>query len=111
MAKAGGGDGGKLLLAIGGVLLLAWLLDGRGKQNSPLVPDALENQLDQVVEALNRKFGHRWVTLGLDTLQTYLQRTLPGPAGLLNTVLWVEQNYAHLAGGAKKQFAVNSLGR
>jgi hypothetical protein len=109
MAKRGGGDGGKVLLAIGGVALLAWLLSGRGKQNSPFIPDVIENELDRVVEALNRRFGHRWVTYGLDALQAFLQRALPGPAGLLNTVLWVEQNYAHLTGSAKKQLAVNAL--
>lgn len=109
MAKRGGGDGGKVLVTIGVVVLLAWLLSGRGKRNASLVPDSIENELDRMVEALNRKFGHRWVTLGLDTLQTYLQRTFPGPAGLLNTVLWVEQNYAQLAGSAKKQLAVNTL--
>lgn len=109
MAKRGGGDAGTVLFAIGGVVLLAWLLSGRGKQNSPLVPDAIENQLDRLVDALNGKFGHRWVAYGLDFLQAYLQRALPGPAGLLNTVLWVEQTYAHLPGSAKKQLAIDAL--
>jgi hypothetical protein len=111
MAKRGGGNGETILLGIAGVVVLAWLLKGRGEQNSRLIPDSIENQLDRVVDALNRQFGHRWVTLGLNALQTYLQRALPGPAALLNTILWVEQNYSHLAGSAKKQLAVDALRR
>jgi hypothetical protein len=109
MAKRGGIDGGKILAMMGGVALLAWLLSGRGKQNSPFIPDAIENQLDRVVETLNQRFGHRWVTYGMDALQTYLQRAFPVPAALLNAILWVEQNYVHLNGSAKRQIAVNAL--
>jgi hypothetical protein len=109
MAKRGGGDLERVLFAVGGVVLLAWLLNGRGKQNSSLVPDAIENQLDRLVDALNKKFGHRWVTAGLDLLQDYLQRALPGLAGLLNTVLWIEKTNPQLPGSAKKQLAIKAL--
>lgn len=91
-------------------VVLVYLATGRGKQNSPFIPDAIEDQLDRVVEVLNRRFGHRWVNYALDSLERYLTWALPGPAALLSTVHWVEQNHGYLTGSAKKQLAVDTFG-
>ena len=109
MAKKGGGDDGLglVLLALAG-LGLAWLIGGRGKTNSPVIPDKLEEQIDLVVESLNEQFGHQWVDLGLSALQAYLERTLPQVAWLVNAVYAAEQAYRNIpkAGYAKKQVAL-----
>jgi hypothetical protein len=109
MAKRGGGNQGLILLgaAVAGVLLL-YLKTGRGENNSPLIPDSIEDPIDRIVYALNQKFGRRWVNLGLDVLQAYIERAMPGVASLVNRVYQAEAAYAQYAnaGRAKKQFAL-----
>ena len=91
MAKKSSGEGWALLGLLGVFVGLAWLASGRGQDNSPLVPDALENQIDFAVDKLNERFGHQWVTLGLDELQGHLESTYPQIAGLVYALLTVEQ--------------------
>ena len=90
MARKSSGEGW-VLLGLGVFVGLAWLVSGRGQDNSPLVPDALENQIDFAVDKLNNQFGHQWVTFGLDKLQGYLEKTYPQIALLVYTLLAVEQ--------------------
>ena len=114
MAKRGGDNA---LVALGvtallGFMAVAYLKTGRGQSNSPLVPDRLEDPIDKVVATLNNIFGRRWVTAGLNALQTQLHVALPGMSSLVDAVYWVEQNYGHLAGAAKKQHAKHiAMGR
>jgi hypothetical protein len=108
MAKRGG-DGG-VTVALGlllAVSVYAYVKSGRGKANSWLIPDAVEDPIDRVIEALNQKFGHKWVNFGLNAVQIYIERTIPGAAALVNGVFRAEQVYNHYlrAGGAKKQYA------
>lgn len=109
MAKKGGGDGGWALL---GLLLAAvgliYLKTGRGEDDSSLIPNTLEGKIDLVVAALNQRFGHQWVNLGLDILQAHIERTVPQVAALVNAVYSAEQAYRHIpkAGYAKKQAAI-----
>jgi hypothetical protein len=108
MAKRGGDNG---LLILGASLLvgwvaLSWLKTGRGENNSPLIPDAIEDPIDRVVATLNNIFGQRWVTAGLNALQAQLQVAMPGVAGLVDAVYQAEQNYGYLTGAGKKQVAV-----
>jgi len=104
------GDGGLVVLlgAVAAFGLLAYLKTGRGKDNSPLLPDALENQIERVVASLNQIFGRRWVDYALNVLQAQLERTMPGVAGLVDVVYQVEQKYRQVpsAGSAKKNEAV-----
>jgi hypothetical protein len=91
MARKSSGEGWALVGVVGAFIGLAWLLSGRGQNNSPLVPDALEDQIDLAVESLNQQFGHQWVTLGLDKLQGHLEKTYPQIAWLVHALLAVEQ--------------------
>jgi hypothetical protein len=109
MARRGGGEAGKVLLAVGGVILLAWLVGGRGKDNSPLLPAAIEDPMDRVLAALNNMFGHEWVDRGLNYLQTQLELAMPGAAAFVKAAYWAEQNYRGQAGAVKKQAALRAL--
>ncbi len=93
------------------VILLAYLQRGRGKANAPLIPDAVENQIDRVVAALNRTFGHQWVNSALDTLQGRLEQALPGMNHVLSAVYWAERTLGPGKGGAKRQAAYQRVHR
>jgi hypothetical protein len=107
MAKKGGNEG---WLILGGVLAfgaLLYLQSGRGKINSPFIPDRVEDAIDAVVEAFNQRFGPSWVNSGLDAVQSYIQKAMPQVAALANLVLWAERRYGHLPNsGTTKKFAV-----
>ena len=109
MAKRGGGDLWQVLGVIGVVALMAYAVSGRGKNNSSLLPDAIEDPIDRVVAKLNQMFGERWVTAGLNYLQSQMALAMPGAATFVNAVHWVEQNYAGQPGPVKKQAALQML--
>jgi len=109
MAKQGGNDAwmfGLGVIAVG--CFLYYSRAGKGEDNALLIPDALENRLDQVVDALNRAFGPKWVNVGMSTLHSYLMRTMPGVGGLVEAVYRVELEYRQYvnAGAAKRQAAI-----
>lgn len=112
MAKRGGGDAGTALLLISSVALLAYLVGGRGKANSPLLPDHIEDRIDRVVAALNQMFGKYWVTVALNVLQRQIELAMPGAAAVVNAVYRAERYYVGQAGAAKKkkQAAKRALG-
>src|SRR5262245_2991141 len=63
-----------------GAFWLYYLLAGPGRRkNAALIPDAIEDRIDAVVEALDARFGKNWVNLGLGALQAGLRKVLPGP--------------------------------
>jgi hypothetical protein len=109
MAKRGSGDAWTVLAFIGGVALLTYLASGKGKNNSPFIPDALEDQIDGVVEALNSMFGQHWVNVALNYVQSQMALAMPGAAALVNAVHWVERNYRGQPGAIKKQAALQAL--
>lgn len=105
-----GGDGG-VAVAVGLLVVAvvyAYVKSGRGKENSRLLLDAIEDPIDRLVAALNLEFGHNWVNFGLDAVQTYIERSMPGVAALVNGVFRAEQAYSQYvsAGGHKKQYAM-----
>lgn len=107
--KNSGGDGGWALLGLLAAFVgIAYLTSGRGEDDSPQIPNELEGRIDFVVAILNQRFGHQWVTFGLDVLQAHLERAFPQVAALVNAVYSAEQAYRHIpkAGYAKKQAAV-----
>ncbi len=109
MAKKGGGEELVALLGLGAAFVgLAWLVSGRGQNNSPLIPDRLEDKIDLVVESLNKQFGHEWVTYGLNILQAHIERTLPQIAWLVRVLYMAEQAYRYMpkAGNNKKQYVL-----
>ena len=80
--KGGGDDWGRFLLVLLGLsvgaVALYYLESGRGEEsNAALIPDRLEDQIDLAVRRLNERFGHDWVKLGLDALESYLKIVLP----------------------------------
>jgi hypothetical protein len=95
---------------VGAFWALSYFTSGRGKNNSPFVPDAIENRLDDVVEALNKMFGHHWVNLALNHLQSQLALAVPGAAAVVNAVHWAERTYWGQSGAIKKQAALSALG-
>jgi hypothetical protein len=116
MAKKGEDSFWKFLATLGGIvagtILLAYAQSGRGKVNdSALIPNTLESQIDLIVEKLNSKFGHQWVNWGLDALRAYLRGTLPWVSvALVEVVYTVEQSSKRsllpIPGYTKKQTAV-----
>lgn len=76
------GDGWGPVLAVGGAIvggaLLYYVKAGAGSEkNAALVPDIVEDPIDQVVDALNRKFGKKWVDQTLSVLEKALEHALP----------------------------------
>jgi len=93
MAKRNNDDWWKCLLFIGGgALLLYYAQAGRGEENNAaLIPDSLEDRIDQVVAKLNGRFGQAWVDRSLDVLGSYLKTVLPSEVvGLVSVVYQVE---------------------
>jgi len=96
-----------LALVVGGLVYYAQT--GRGEENdAALIPNDLERDIDRVVAALNNQFGHRWVDWGIEVLRSYLRRTLPHVAALVDVVSAVELQSRRwpMASQAKKQAAV-----
>lgn len=76
------GNGWGQVLAVGGAALLAGALyyvkAGAGSEkNAALIPDAVEDPIDQIVDTLNRTFGKNWVDLTLSVLEKALEHALP----------------------------------
>lgn len=112
MAKRGSSDGWVVLglSVLVGWVVLSYAKSGMGKNNSPLIPDFVEDPIDNVVGTLNNIFGQNWVTAGIHSLQAQFRLAMPAVAAVVDVVYWVEQHYGHLTGGAKKQLAIGRLG-
>lgn len=98
MSGRNGSGGGLAALVVGGVvfaaggLLLHYLTSGVGEDDASLIPNAIEDRLDRIVDALNRRFGKQWVQYGIDTLRSGLASVLPQPmVQLVSVVHQVEQ--------------------
>lgn len=75
-----------------GVGLLYYLKSGAGEADASLIPNSVEQRLDRLVEALNKRFGKQWVTEAMDTLQAGLTKVLPAPlVALVEVVHRVER--------------------
>lgn len=75
-----------------GVGLLYYLKAGTGETKAALIPSSLEQRLDRVVEALNKRFGKHWVEQTLGTLKRGLETVLPAPlVALVDAAYRVEQ--------------------
>jgi hypothetical protein len=63
-----------------GLLALYYLSAGAGPENNAaLIPDVIEDRLDAVVKALDKKFGKAWVNREIATLKAGLSAMLPAP--------------------------------
>lgn len=96
-----------------GVSLLYYLTSGVGEADAPLIPNSIERHLDNIVDALNRRFGKRWVNQALSTLKAGLSNVLPPQlVALVNVVHRVEQ-YGQQQGwnGAQKRYQAVVMSR
>jgi hypothetical protein len=117
MAKTGGDDDfWKLLGIVGagltGLALLDYLLGGRRSENNAVfIPDRFEDQIDLVVEELDKQFGKQWVNETLNRIMNSLQRALPLPvvAAVYAAELMSKNSLWTMSGPAKKQVAINKL--
>ena len=80
-------------LTVVGAMGLYYLTAGFGRENNAaLIPDAIEDRIDHVVDVLNSKVGKRWVTWGAGQLKSFLRSYLPAPlVGLVDVVHAVEK--------------------
>ncbi|MEK6335593.1 MAG: hypothetical protein AABM67_11635 [Acidobacteriota bacterium] len=79
MAKKKNNDGWWIAgLVVAGLGLLYYAQTGPGKENdSALIPNTLEGKIDALIDALNERFGKRWVDRGVNFLKYSLQNA-PG---------------------------------
>lgn len=111
MASRGGDDTWKVVGAVVLGAVLVYLITGKGRNNSSLIPDAVEDRIDRLIEALNGAFGQRWVDYGLNALQAHIERTMPQFAVLVRLVYWAEQQYRlYPHSGAAKKASVRYSG-
>lgn len=58
--------------------LLLYVKTGAGSEkNAALIPDAIEDPIDEIVDALNQRLGKDWGNLALSTLEKTLENALP----------------------------------
>jgi len=120
MAKKSNGNSTGWKVAAGvllGGLALYYIKAGAGSEhNAALIPDAIEDQLDRVVDALNRKFGRTWVKSRLATLEQGLSSMLPTPLVALVSVVQQTEQWAEgqrlrgrfVTGAQKRRYAAAS---
>lgn len=107
----GGSDGLKLLAGLGFVYLLYKATGLRG-QNSPFIPDAIEDQIDRAIGLLDRSFGKEWVDHGLNAVEQLVRANFDAVApGLAQVIYSAEEvgRQLQLSGWEKKQRAVRQL--
>lgn len=107
------------ILAGGAALaaLLYYVKEGAGSaQDAALIPDSIEEKLDRVVDALNERFGKRWVDRGLAALERGLSSVLPTPLVALVSAVhqaeqWAKQqrNYGRMVTGSQKRSYATSI--
>lgn len=95
-------------LAVGFGLYLA---TGRRERNSPYIPDAVEDRIDQVVGWLDSQLGKKWVDKGLDFVQSTLFSNLPQPLAKLAEVVFNAEKTGSEQGwtGAQKRDYAKSM--
>lgn len=100
---------GLLLLGLGGIALYYLKAGADRENNAALIPDALEDRIDHVVNILKADFGKEWVYQGAETLKFILRRALPSYlVALVDVVYVVEQESlrVRMASDTKRRRAV-----
>jgi hypothetical protein len=112
MGKRKGNDGEGWLLVGLGLLILVGVVyyseTGQGENDSALIPNSLEGRIDFAVAALNKQFGKQWIDAGFAELKSYLEKTHPAVAALVDVVVRVElmSKSQQMSPTAKQQAAV-----
>lgn len=86
-----------------GVGLLYYLKSGTGEADASLIPSSVEQRLDRLVEALNKRFGKQWVTEAMGTLKAGLEKVLPAPLVALVEVVHRIEKQGQEAGWSGSQ--------
>jgi hypothetical protein len=64
--------------AVGVGALVHYLKNGAGSdKNAVLIPDVIEDPLDKLVDALNRRYGKQWGDQVVSVLESGLEQMLP----------------------------------
>ena len=85
--------------AAAGAIGLYYLLAGAGRaNNAALIPDAIEDRIDAVVDALDERYGKAWAQLGLGALQAGLRKVLPAPLVALVDAVYAAEQYGRRHG-------------
>lgn len=81
-----------VLIAAVGVGFLYYVGTGLGRQNdSVLLPNKLEDQIDLLITRLNERFGAAWLAFGLNAVTSFVRANLPpGLVDLVDVVVAVE---------------------
>lgn len=116
MAKSGGDDIWQKLLGlgaiVGGIMLLDYALGGRRKENdAALVPNRIEDPIDNAVAELDRRFTKQWVDKSLDFIMKSVQETLPLPIvfAVYGAELMSKNSLWPMSGADKKTEALRRL--
>jgi hypothetical protein len=93
-----------------GLAFLYYARTGLEKENdAALIPNNLEDQIDALISALNKRFGKPWVELGLGVLERYVQGALPASLVVLVRLVSQVENISKrrfMTGYEKRQLAV-----
>ena len=96
-----------------GAIALYYLEAGRGSENdAALLPNRLEDRIDFLVTAINKRFGKQWGNRALDVIQASLEKILPADAVALVSVIYgVEQlsKRIPMTSDDKKQRAIQTI--
>lgn len=108
------GPGGmilKVLAGVAAVLGLIYVATGRREEDSPFIPNVIEDKIDRLVAFLDQRVGKQWVNRGLDGLATFIARTYPEMSMVLGVVFEAEQQGRRLGwqGTQKRSFALQRL--
>lgn len=103
-------SGGEKLFLFGiGAVGLYYLTAGPGRENNAaLIPNAIEDRIDLVIDTLNAKVGKNWGDRATGGLKFSLRQILPEPlVALVDVVYAVEQNSkrVYMASNTKRQRA------
>lgn len=101
-------------VGVGALALVGvYALTGRREQKSPFIPAYLEEGIDRVVAALDRRFGKHWVDRGLDMVERFLRAQMPATLASYGKVLYDTELMGRREGWSgreKLRYAVNQLG-
>lgn len=96
-----------------GLAFLYYAQTGLERENdAALLPDSLEEQMDSLISALNKRFGKAWVAVGLEVLEHYVQNALPASLVALVSVIAEVENISKrrfMTGYEKQQLAVQMI--
>lgn len=99
---------GSIAAVVTGFLALHYVKSGVRGRNAALMPDSLEQHIDDAIEWLDVQLGQNWVDQGLVAVRTSLSHILPLPAVALADVIYAAERIGRRKkwnGLQKRQYA------